>query len=1117
MNAKHDVAAHPEQAVTAGQINAVLVIQGILHRVIQSYITYIVPDIIRHALERLAESPGKLSTEQTLRSFVEMFPPREMVQKGFTAEEYLASDSNGVPNKEIALVDMIAVWLANSNPAHGSIVEIVDAAPLSEVSAYEDILSEIHGYFDTQPPFGPDQQNLLDMLRGPALAVPHSLTGQLQFIQTRWGYMLQNYLYQLLTSIDLIREEKPPQFTGPGPSRVLEFITSGFEPEHYSPDQDWMPQLTVLAKNAYVWLDQLSKSFNRPITRLDQIPDEVLDETARRGFTGLWLIGLWKRSEASKRVKQMRGNPDAVASAYSIFDYRIADELGGEQSYQEFRSRAQTRGIRLASDMVPNHMGIDSPWVMEHPDWFIALEYSPYPCYTFNGPNLSWNQLTGIYLEDHYYDYSDAAVVFKRVDHRTGEERYIYHGNDGTSMPWNDTAQLNYLKPEAREAVIQTILQVAKKFSIIRFDAAMTLAKKHYQRLWFPEPGEGGGIPSRAEHSMSKRDFDNYMPVEFWREVVDRVQEEAPDTLLLAEAFWLMEGYFVRSLGMHRVYNSAFMNMLRDEDNAKYRTTIRNTLEFDPQILKRYVNFMNNPDERTAVDQFGTGDKYFGICTLLVTMPGLPMFGHGQIEGFAEKYGMEYQRAYLDEKPNQGLIDRHGGEIFPLIRRRDLFADVTNFLLYDFCIADDEVNEDVFAYSNRAGSARALIIYNNRYAETRGWIHTSVPYVVPQDNEKPLVQTTLIEGLDITPDEDTFVVFRDHTSGLEYIRNTQVLAEKGLYIELVAYECHVFLDFRQVENDRRNDYTVLAESLQGCGVRDLDEALREILLVPIHEPLRVLASADLCGRTIGARTTATAVVAIADEFERKALRVLEGIRSYQSKLDPTIAREGSMSSAIAGEMRQKFEVALGFPHLREGGPVSCPTLLAVTEDFLNSQFTDDPATHAILLGWLCTHELGRAADQSPATGSCCTWHKEWLLDVVLADLFRDSGLDEHAAERAIALIRVMTRHQEWYRRAQPAPAYAYDVLAVWLVDEDIQTFLCFNQFDDILWFNEESFDTLCWWMFSAATITICADPFSSTVEKHSEIEDAYRVIRELRQAEALSGYRIEKLLEVLKY
>ena len=84
----------------------------------------------------------------------------------------------------------------------------------------------------------------------------------------------------------------------------------------------------------------------------------------------------------------------------------------------------------------------------------------------------------------------------------------------------------------------------------------------------------------------------------------DRIAAEVPDTLLLAEAFWLMEGYFVRTLGMHRVYNSAFMNILRDEDNAKYCVLIKTTFDFEPEILKRYVNFMNNPDEKTAVEHF---------------------------------------------------------------------------------------------------------------------------------------------------------------------------------------------------------------------------------------------------------------------------------------------------------------------------------------------------------------------------------------------------------------------------------------------------------------------------------------------------------------------------------
>ena len=86
------------------------------------------------------------------------------------------------------------------------------------------------------------------------------------------------------------------------------------------------------------------------------------------------------------------------------------------------------------------------------------------------------------------------------------------------------------------------------------------------------------------------------------------------------------------------------MNFLKMEENAKFRLSLKNVLEFNPEILKRYVNFMNNPDEETAMAQFGSGDKYFGACTLLAALPGLPMFGHGQIEGFKEKYGMEYRQ-----------------------------------------------------------------------------------------------------------------------------------------------------------------------------------------------------------------------------------------------------------------------------------------------------------------------------------------------------------------------------------------------------------------------------------------------------------------------------------------
>ena len=115
-----------------------------------------------------------------------------------------------------------------------------------------------------------------------------------------------------------------------------------------------MPRLVLIAKNVYVWLDQLSREYGYPIRTLDQIPDETLRTLADQGFTGLWLIGLWERSAASARIKQLCGNPEALASAYSLRSYQIASDLGGEEALRGLEAKTRRFGIRLASDMVPN-------------------------------------------------------------------------------------------------------------------------------------------------------------------------------------------------------------------------------------------------------------------------------------------------------------------------------------------------------------------------------------------------------------------------------------------------------------------------------------------------------------------------------------------------------------------------------------------------------------------------------------------------------------------------------------------------------------------------------------------------------------------------------------------
>ena len=823
--------------IPASDIQAMSILDEVLRILLRQYDMQ-TPGVLRRGLGYLQSSLGD-QAETTLVRFKDEFPPRVVYYGDVSASDYLSGDTDGRSHREGALEDLLLVHVTNQNPALSPYQELFSDEPLKTSVPYSRALSLLSRFFGRQPAMGAVTQGgetLVDLLLAPAKASPYSLEGQLQFVLDKWGFLLgESFIARLLRSMDFIREEVirhqgPVDFK---PEAVVPSYGSieYSEYERYSPDRDWMPRLVLMAKNSYVWLEQLSRKYQRWIKTLDQIPDEELDLLAGRGFTGLWLIGLWERSRASQRIKQRMGQEDAVASAYSLHSYDIAEDLGGWDALQNLRRRAWQRGIRLSADMVPNHMGIDSAWVMEHPDWFLSLENPPYPSYDFNSADLSDNPRAGVILEDHYYNHSDAAVVFKRYERSSGATRYIYHGNDGTSFPWNDTAQLDYSSAEVREAVIQTILHVARNFPIIRFDAAMTLARKHIQRLWFPEPGAGGAIPSRAEHGLTRAEFEAAVPNEFWREVVDRVAAEVPDTLLLAEAFWLMEGYFVRTLGMHRVYNSAFMHMLRDEDNEKYRNAIKNTLEFDPQILKRYVNFMNNPDEKTAVEQFGNGDKYFGVATVLSTLPGLPMYGHGQIEGFREKYGVEFRMPKWDEQPDEGLIRGHEWKIFPLLHRRYVFADVEQFLLYDFYRAEGGVDENVLAYSNRFNEERGLVVYHNRFADTRGWIKTSAAYVDKTSGD--LRQKSLAEGLG-APYEG-FVLFKDVVTHLEYIRSCEELWWKGLYFELGAYQCHAFLDWRFVEDER---WAQVHDALGGKGVESIQAKWSELFAPKEEEAVK---------------------------------------------------------------------------------------------------------------------------------------------------------------------------------------------------------------------------------------------------------------------------------------
>lgn len=1091
LNEKKDLINFPEMAVKVGHFNGSALLFEINNSLIKKYKEkHDLEDLNKDIYSYLKKGLGKENIQEAVKKLVEEYPPKKIYEDKMSVEAFLDKAVNGEKNKHRFQEEFINLYLANSNPSFSSYIDLFDDDVLEKNTAYPEITKEIHNFFEEKPKFGPKDQNFIDMLREPFKKHPNSIKDQLTYIQEEWADLIGNYARRILIAIDLIREEEKFRGLGPGEARVLEY--KDLEYENFTPDKEWMPKVVMIAKNTYVWLDQLSKKYNRIISKLDEIPGEELNNLRDWGFNSLWLIGLWDRSQASKTIKKWCGNPEAAASAYSIYDYVITDKLGGYESYLSLKKKCNQRGIRLASDMVPNHTGIVSKWTIEHPDWFISLPYSPFPSYSYSSESLSGDPNLSIQIEDKYFSRNDAAVTFKREDHRNGDLRYIYHGNDGTSFPWNDTAQLNYLKKEVREAVIQKILDVTRLFPIIRFDAAMTLTRKHFQRLWFPEPGTGGAIPSRAEYGMTKKEFFKKMPKEFWREVVDRVNEENPDTLLIAEAFWLLEGFFVRTLGMHRVYNSAFMNMLREEDNAKFRAVLKNTLEFDPKILKRFVNFMNNPDEETAIKQFGDGDKYFGVCAMLVTMPGLPMFGHGQIQGFHEKYGMEYQKAYWDEDINWGLLNHHERTIFPIMKKRYLFANVDNFYLYDFSTGN-YVNEDIFVYSNMKDRERALVIFNNKYTETKGFIKNSVGFAVKDGNDKKIIQKTLSEGLKLP--EEGYCIFKDYMSGLEYIRRNKDIHEEGLYVELNAFKSFVFLDFRIVQDDEFFHYAQLYDLLGGKGVQNINETLQNLIYQSLHEPFEKLVNPQHFKELIDAIRENKSYDIETEKIENFLLE-LKSYSSSKKEIEP-------LKHEIIQKMKNSLDIIKKIENFNFTHGIY---------DFISSVLPKENFKLALLFSWVYVHCIGKIKDENDFELISRSWLDEFQLINYIQKTIKAIADADHDLQKLMTLLKSSITLQNIFVFKDLKKDEVISHIKLIFSDSDTRRFLEVNRYQEKLWFSAESFDDFINWM-SLITIINSYSKFAGNFEG---IEKNLSLLKKLSSIAKKSEYRVSEFLSIVE-
>ena len=137
--------------------------------------------------------------------------------------------------------------------------------------------------------------------------------------------------------------------------------------------------------NTRVWLTELSQKLGRSAT-LDDIPDSELDHLVAMGFDWVWFLSVWQTGLGAQHISRTNAEwrrefqetlpdlreEDIAGSGFAITGYTVQQGLGGDAALARLRERLRMRGLRLMLDFVPNHMGLDHPWVEEHPEHFIT-------------------------------------------------------------------------------------------------------------------------------------------------------------------------------------------------------------------------------------------------------------------------------------------------------------------------------------------------------------------------------------------------------------------------------------------------------------------------------------------------------------------------------------------------------------------------------------------------------------------------------------------------------------------------------------------------------------------------------------------------------------------------
>ncbi|WP_406346344.1 alpha-amylase [Streptomyces sp. NBC_00648] len=363
-------------------------------------------------------------------------------------------------------------------------------------------------------------------------------------------------------------------------------------------------QPVVHEVNTRVWLRETGRRTGRG-TGLSDVPKDIWDEIAPAGVDAVWLMGVWERSPQGRAIAlddqalhaafteavEDVGAQDIAGSPYCVRRYEVDTALGGAAGLAAARAELDRRGIGLLLDYVPNHTAPDSPWVHEHPEYFVRGD----------GEDARRDPLGFL---------DTGRTVLAR-------------GRDPFFPPWPDVVQLNAFDPALRRASTQVLDAIGRACDGVRCDMAMLMMNDVFARTW----GErAGAVPEE----------------EFWSEVLAAVHRRHPRLVFVAEAYWDLE-FALQQQGFDFCYDKRLYDRLLNASAESVRAHLR----ADEAYQRRLVRFLENHDEPRAARALSPGHER-AAAVLIATLPGATLWHEGQFTG-----RRVHLPVFLDRRPDE--------------------------------------------------------------------------------------------------------------------------------------------------------------------------------------------------------------------------------------------------------------------------------------------------------------------------------------------------------------------------------------------------------------------------------------------------------------------------------